>query len=44
MTLKPDIDILKTYLQTEKVIALISTKIALKVKRQGQMSLTSNHL
>jgi len=54
MTLKlnRDIDIHNTYLQTEnevarsnhsKVTVLISTKIALKVKGQGQMSVTSNH-
>jgi len=48
-----DIDIFKTYLHTEnkvakssrsKVTTSVSTKIALKVKGQGQMSQTFNHL
>jgi len=53
MTLKMDrnIDILKTYLHAivarsshSTLIASINTNIALKVKGQGQMSPTSNHL
>jgi len=53
LKLDRDVNIFKTCLQTEnevtrssrsKVIAYISTEIALKVKGQGQMSPTSKHV